>query len=101
MSKMYLKEELVRYIIRKALDLPVDDIDLYGIVGSSLYPIMRRIVGYVSRQLVTERNGHLRCGLCGRGPFTKRGLYLHLTRVHTTDILAMIDEKYREYSEKT
>jgi len=99
-SKIYLREHLVRYTIRRALNLPVDDIDLASIVGSSLLPVMRKVVAYVACRLVFEKNNHLRCGLCGRGPFTKRGLYLHLTRVHTNEILRLIDEKYNKYAEK-
>jgi len=100
LTSTYLKDQLVRYVVRKALDLPIDDIELQRIVGSTQYPIMRKVVGYITRRLVIEKNQHLRCGLCNKGPFTKRGLYLHLMRVHKEDILKMIDEKYAEYSKK-
>jgi len=98
LSKIYLKHELVRYIIRRALGLPVDDIDLIDIVGSTDYPVMKRVVDSISSKLITEKNNHLRCGLCGKGPFTKRGLYLHMMRIHFNDILGLVDEKIKEYS---
>lgn len=47
----------------------------------------------VSSQLVTEKKGLPRCGLCGKGPFTKKGLYLHLLRIHLDDIRLMIEDE--------
>ena len=99
LSKTFLKNELVRYTIRKALDLPVDDISLRNIVGSTSYPIMRRVVNHVASRLVILKNNHIRCGICGKGPFTKRGLYLHMIRIHVNDILKMIDDALEEKRE--
>jgi hypothetical protein len=45
--------------------------------------IAREIVKELAEQLVvSDSRGILRCGLCGKGPFTRKGLYLHLRRVH-------------------
>lgn len=33
------------------------------------------------------------CPLCSRGPFTKRGYYLHLIRVHPREILLLVREE--------
>ncbi len=30
------------------------------------------------------------CALCGRGPFTRKGYYLHLKRIHSEDILEFV-----------
>ena len=30
------------------------------------------------------------CPLCGSGPFTQRGFYLHLVRVHISDVELMV-----------
>lgn len=98
LSKFYFKEKLVKYIIRKSLGLSVDDIDLVGIVGSTNYPLMKRVVDKITLRLVTEKNNHLRCGLCGKGPFTKRGLYLHMMRKHYNDVIRLVDEIISEYS---
>jgi len=97
MSKIYYRDQLVKHIIRKSLGLNVDDLDLASIVGTSNIPVMRRIVDDIASKIVVFKNNNLRCGICGRGPFTKRGLYLHLTRLHVNDILAMIDEEYAKY----
>ncbi len=86
----------MKYIARKAAGLPADDLELERIVGSSQYIIMRRVVGSIVSSIVINRNGLLWCGICGRGTFTRRGLYLHLTRVHRDDILDLIEQKYSE-----
>ncbi|ADI32130.1 hypothetical protein Shell_1025 [Staphylothermus hellenicus DSM 12710] len=93
-----LANRLIKYVVRRAVGLPADDLELQRIVGSSRYIIMRKAVGEVASTIVTEKNGHLRCGICLRGPFTRKGLYLHLIRVHGNEILSMIEEKYREIS---
>jgi len=100
-----LSDRLLKFIVKRAVGLPADDIDLQKIVGSSKYTLMRKAVGSIVSIIVTEKNGHLRCGLCGKGPFTRRGLYLHLIRIHGDEILSMVEEKYEElvknYSEIT
>jgi hypothetical protein len=94
-----LSERLLKYVVRRAVGLPADDLDLRRIVGSSRYIAMRKAVGYVITSIVYEKNGHLRCGLCNKGPFTKKGLYFHLIRVHGDQILSMLEEKYKEIAE--
>lgn len=48
----------------------------------------------VNKVAGTTRNGKRYCKFCGRGPFTKAGLYQHLTKVHTDDLIDLI-ESYR------
>jgi len=91
-----IADRLVEYVARKASGLPVDDIDLHRITGSSRYPIMRKVVNIVVSDIVAIQKGLIRCGICGKGPFTKRGFYLHLTRVHRSEIISMITESYEE-----
>ncbi len=45
---------------------------------------------------VVEKNGLLYCGYCGKGPFTRIGLYLHIIRVHKKQLEDTIDRVYRE-----
>ena len=33
------------------------------------------------------------CKLCGRGPFSKKGYYLHLRRIHYQDILRIVRDE--------
>ncbi len=80
--------------IRKALGLP------YSLDGipSSLQEVAREVVEEASRELtVINEKGILRCGLCGKGPFTRKGLYLHIRRVHIDvveeHVMKLLEEK--------
>ncbi len=53
----------------------------------------RKIDEIVSRIVKYNDKGLIRCGLCGRGTFTRRGFYLHIIRVHRDDIIEMLKEK--------
>jgi hypothetical protein len=80
--------------IRKALGLP------YSLdkVPPSLKEAAEQATEEISKELVlVDERGILRCGLCGKGPFTRKGLYLHLRRVH---IDAIEDYAKRIFEEK-
>lgn len=47
----------------------------------------------VGSQLCNSRDGALFCPICSRGPFTKRGYYLHLTRLHYSYLLFLVDKE--------
>ena len=38
------------------------------------------------------------CVLCGRGPFTRKGYYLHLKRIHSEDILDLVKAEAQRIS---
>ena len=80
-----LIKRLVEYVIRKATSLPPKH-DLKSIVGDEKARILERKLNSLASSLAIDRNGIIWCGICERGPFTKRGLYLHLMRVHYSDI---------------
>lgn len=52
---------------------------------------MIEAVRNVGLQLKDEREGHLWCPICAKGPFTRRGYYLHLTRTHYSHLIALVD----------
>ncbi len=54
----------------------------------------------VGLQLRWAREGGrvLYCPLCGRGPFTPKGYYLHLLRVHPLEILRMLEDELERLS---
>ncbi len=91
-----ISSKLVEYVARLAVGLSVDESDLRRITGSVLYPIVREAVNRVASEIVIVRNGLLRCNICGRGPFTRRGLYLHLIRVHRYDIMGYVEDEYNK-----
>lgn len=54
---------------------------------------LENLVLSVSSTLITKRGSSIYCRLCGRGPLTKRGAYLHLLRVHEQDIEKILREE--------
>ena len=92
----HMAARLVKYVARYAAGLDVDENDLRRITGSSAYPVMREAVYVVAKTIVTEKNGLPRCNICGRGPYTKRGLYLHLMRVHRDYIRELVRRALEE-----
>lgn len=60
-------------------------------VAVTLDKAFERLVSAVAR-----RNGGLWCGMCDRGPFTKRGFYLHLMRVHVKDLEYLVQEELKK-----
>lgn len=54
----------------------------------------------VSQTLAEESpGGSLYCRLCGRGPYTRKGLYLHLVRIHASTLVDLVNaESERIYS---
>lgn len=98
---VYPVDDLIKHIVRRALSITTDDLELRTIVGTTRFELMKKVVDRITDTLVVEKGNHLRCGLCGKGPFTRRGLFLHLIRVHRSDIIEMVEKKYREVYEET
>ena len=90
-------KKLVEYTARKASML-AQRYELSDLVAPSIAPIFEKSVEKIALTLV-KRDGGLRCNLCNKGPFTKRGMYLHLIRVHEKDIEFMIQEELRKLLE--
>jgi hypothetical protein len=68
-----------------------------GIIGPEEFDskvLARHVVDairHVGMQLRDERNGVLVCPICSRGPFTKRGYFLHLTRTHYSQLIDLVE----------
>ncbi len=92
-STATLASKLVPIAARLAAGIKVDRKKIEEIAGPSMSQITIEVLERVIPWIVTTRNGLLRCGLCGKGPFTRRGLYLHLIRVHNADIRYMIEDE--------
>lgn len=73
-----------------------------GIGGADLAfasPTLASAVELVSRRLVLDRGGSLYCRLCNKGPFTPKGLYLHLTRLHQRELASLVDSEVKRISD--
>lgn len=87
---------LVRACIREAVEP--------GRIGSGSYPQLSscrgcehvaKAVARAASILVSRRGPSLYCRLCGGGPYTKKGAYLHLLRKHSQDIKRILEEELR------
>jgi len=88
-------EKLVDITARVASKIKVDDKEIEKSVGISSFRIAKNAVEKVAFWLSDSRNSVLYCKICNRGPFTKRGLYLHLIRMHRNEIKAMLEEELK------
>ncbi len=65
-------------------------------------PVAPRIaieaVRNVGVRLQGVRDGLYYCVICGRGPFRRKGYYLHLIRVHGEEIAALLEEEIERLS---
>lgn len=90
-------KKLMEYVARKA-SLLGQKYELRELVTPSIAPMMDKAIDKIVTTIV-KRNGGLWCNLCDKGPFTKRGLYLHLVRVHSKDIEFMVKEEMKKLLE--
>ncbi len=59
------------------------------------YPQLVEAVIEVSRRIASFDGVSFRCELCGKGPFTRKGLYLHIKRVHMNQVKELILKRVR------
>jgi hypothetical protein len=90
-------KKLVEYVARKASALS-QKYALEDLVSPSIAPVLAKSIDRIA-STIARKNGGLWCNLCEKGPFTKRGFYLHLIRVHARDIESMVQEEMRRITE--
>lgn len=88
-----LSERLVEFVARIASRISYEQSKLVAISGTSMYKLVLNSINRVAEWISDEREGLLWCRLCGKGSFTKRGMYLHLVRVHSYEIKNLIEEE--------
>lgn len=83
---MWSRRRLVDYVSRLASGLEVSEPPLAPHVS-----LAARLVG---EELKGDIGGGVYvCRLCSRGPFTRKGYYLHLVRLHFQEILHRVLEE--------
>ncbi|ALL01140.1 hypothetical protein Pyrde_1092 [Pyrodictium delaneyi] len=90
---LYVVGKLSEAAIRKATGLSYSLND----IPRSLQDAGEEIVERVAEQLVVDDNDTLRCRICGRGPFTRKGLYLHIRRVHLDTVYDIVKSELEAY----
>ncbi|AWR98839.1 hypothetical protein [Metallosphaera hakonensis] len=88
-------EKLVEVTAKYASQIAVKEEEYVKAVGFSSREMGQRVVKRVSFWLITQNSTLLYCRLCNRGPFTKRGMFLHLTRMHHSEIKLMLEEEIK------
>ena len=81
------EEKIPEYVARLASGL--EDIESFD------SPVLARhtveAIKRVALMLSSESRDVIYCPLCRRGPFTRKGYYLHLTRIHGNEILELVN----------
>ena len=85
-------EKLVEYTIRLATGMRLRE-ELLEIAEDVS---KRKVAERVAKILVTEKRGLKYCSICAKGPFTKRGLYLHFMRVHKEDVRLLLEKELEQ-----
>ncbi|MEM0014534.1 MAG: hypothetical protein QXS42_00300 [Zestosphaera sp.] len=91
-----LSERLIDFLARKASNKVVDGNKLKVVAGSSMAKVSMEVIESVAKEVTRVEGASLYCNLCGKGPFTKRGMYLHLTRLHKYELKALLVQELRE-----
>jgi hypothetical protein len=87
----YLVEAIAEYAMRRAAGMKASRRKIEVLAGLSLARIAIGVGEQVASELVEERDGLLRCGLCKMGSLTRIGLYLHLRRKHLEEIKQLVE----------
>lgn len=88
--------QLVRICIKGALEPRVVSREIEGLgirLDSELGVGIVKILGEVSSTILLKKGSSLYCRLCHGGPYTRRGAYLHLLRIHSRDIEDIVREE--------
>ncbi|ABP94841.1 MULTISPECIES: hypothetical protein [Metallosphaera] len=88
-------EKLVEVTAKYASQISVKEDEYIRAVGFSSKDMGKRVVARVSFWLVNQESTLLYCRLCNKGPFTKRGMFLHLTRMHHSEIKLLLEEEIK------
>ncbi len=90
----YMLRKLVEYLARKSASM-IQKYRLEDLVGSLAAPHLEKAFERISLAIAKDGGGTFWCRLCDKGPFTKRGFYLHLIRVHYKDLEYLVEEELK------
>lgn len=90
-----LSEKLIDVVIRVAVGFKVRNFRLKT-ASSSFEEVISKAIEYSSKHIVRVLDKQFYCNLCGKGPYTKKGMYLHLLRMHKYEIKSIVKDELRE-----
>jgi hypothetical protein len=84
--------------IKEAIEPSIGGIEVcspsdLGVMPTAVCRDLVEAVMRVSGILVYRKESSIYCRLCGDGPYTKKGAYLHLLKKHLRDIEEILDEE--------
>ena len=90
-----LSEKLIDVVIRTAVGFKVRNFRIKT-TSPNFERVVTKAIEYASKSLVKVVDRGFYCCLCGKGPYTRKGMYLHLLRMHKYEIKSMIREELRD-----
>ena len=87
-----MAELLVELAAKASAKMDVSDDAVEKLTGPKMTNPAKAAIRSVANVVTREVNGVLYCNLCGRGPFTKKGMFLHLSRLHRGEIRALLKD---------
>lgn len=88
-------EKLVEIAAKLASRMHVEDEEFEKVVSLGMLEIAKATAMVVATHVSREVNGLIYCNLCSKGPFTKKGMFLHITRVHRDEVKALLEQELR------
>ncbi|MCX8184442.1 MAG: hypothetical protein RMI56_06160 [Sulfolobales archaeon] len=90
-----LSEKLIDVVIRVAVGFKIRNFRLK--TTSPLFEeVVSKAIKHSSKYIVRTSDNQLYCNICGKGPYTRKGMYLHFLRMHKYEIKNIIREELRE-----
>lgn len=99
-SVALLAEKLFGPTIKIACFGKVEQEEITQNIGISMAKAGTEVASRIAYWLVKEENASFTCRICYKKGFTRKGLYLHLRRVHKKEIRLMIEEELRAEAKK-
>ena len=87
--KRIFMEKIVEAVARIASEMIEPEDYMNPILAKHTVEAIKNVGVY----LRPEKLNTIYCELCGKGPFTRKGYYLHLIRVHSSEILSLVEEE--------
>ncbi|BCU68235.1 hypothetical protein HS7_16720 [Sulfolobales archaeon HS-7] len=90
-----ISEKVVDVAIKYGCEITVQKDEIISIEGVAMSDMIEAVAKRTGFWLSKKEGSSFFCNICSKGPFTKRGLYLHLSRLHRSEIKRIIEEELK------
>ena len=94
-----LCRRIILYSIKKASNIKISGKELEHCFPRNFLLTATQLIESLSLQISVRKKGLLYCGLCGTGPYTPSGFYLHLKRKHFEEITDLCEKELKRLFE--